>query len=514
MHKLKKLLITTVSAAAVLIAATGICACDFGGVELVHTYGEWVEEVGTCTERVIARTCTKCGKVQRETAEPRGHVFGEWTDKTNTCTDHTQSRICAECGAEDTQKAEPKGHVYGEGTEILNTCTEHTEIRVCKVCDEETLFNLIPKGHVFSDDVCTVCGATGFNGEGLEWLDRYNNKYGLNYFLQNGMEDEAELYSRIDEQARLFHVDYSLEGLGDGMNGGVIVADIKMDDLELGWKKAVSVWKTFKDDNPLYYWMANSTYGNDEEIIVLASSEYASGKVRAQLNSLVYDKVNEYTALTDEKDNAYRKALAFHDKILDTIDYAYDDYGFAKTDAWAHNVLGVFEEKGGVCESYARTFQLLLNYNGIENLMVTGVGNGERHGWNLVRLDDGNWYWCDLTWDDAPSQSGIMHNYFMVNDLQDLGVSTGYDRVTFIKYHLIDTPENEREQFLYELPARSKVIYRDEVFLTVGETFKVDNCTYSVTGYGTVKLIKNENKKGYVVPKIVSYNDVEYTVKK
>lgn len=108
MHKLKKILITTVSAAAVLIAATGICACDFGGVELVHTYGEWVEEVGTCTERVIARTCTKCGKVQRETAEPRGHVFGEWTDKTNTCTDHTQFRICAECGAEDTQKAEPK----------------------------------------------------------------------------------------------------------------------------------------------------------------------------------------------------------------------------------------------------------------------------------------------------------------------------------------------------------------------------------------------------------------------
>lgn len=42
----------------------------------------------------------------------------------------------------------------------------------------------------------------------------------------------------------------------------------------------------------------------------------------------------------------------------------------------------------------------------------------------------------------------------------------------------------------------------------------MDNCTYSVTGYGTVKLIKNENKKGYVVPKIVSYNDVEYTVKK
>lgn len=66
-------------------------------------------------------------------------------------------------------------------------------------------------------------------------------------------------------------------------------------------------------------------------------------------------------------------------------------------------MLGIFEETGAVREEYARSFQSLLNYSGPENLFVTDSGNCEDHAWNLMRSDDGNWCWYDLTWTDAGS---------------------------------------------------------------------------------------------------------------
>jgi transglutaminase/protease-like cytokinesis protein 3 len=102
------------------------------------------------------------------------------------------------------------------------------------------------------------------------------------------------------------------------------------------------------------------------------------------------------------------------------MEYAYEaDGSTPENDAWAHNILGVFEKKTGVCEAYSKTFQLLLNYCGVDNIYVTGYAT-EPHAWNLAKMDDGSWYWFDLTWDDKSDTNsntldwawGIWYNYF------------------------------------------------------------------------------------------------------
>ena len=61
----------------------------------------------------------------------------------------------------------------------------------------------------------------------------------------------------------------------------------------------------------------------------------------------------------------------------------------------------------------------MMNCYGIENIYVTGLGNGGGHAWNMVGMDDGKYYWLDATWDDQPYEQ-FQHDYFLVgnNNLQ------------------------------------------------------------------------------------------------
>jgi transglutaminase/protease-like cytokinesis protein 3 len=53
---------------------------------------------------------------------------------------------------------------------------------------------------------------------------------------------------------------------------------------------------------------------------------------------------------------------------------------------------------------------------GIECITVRGTSlNGEEeHMWNMVRLDDGEWYCVDVTWNDTLSETAVEHKYFNV----------------------------------------------------------------------------------------------------
>ena len=72
-------------------------------------------------------------------------------------------------------------------------------------------------------------------------------------------------------------------------------------------------------------------------------------------------------------------------------------------------LLGKYDHKG-VCECYARLFQLVCQNKGIACLLVQGgsqVLNGEvytDHIWNYVQMEDGKWYLVDCTWGDAGSE--------------------------------------------------------------------------------------------------------------
>lgn len=103
----------------------------------------------------------------------------------------------------------------------------------------------------------------------------------------------------------------------------------------------------------------------------------------------------------------YDKVKSIHDTIAKQVSY---DSTF--TNGTAHEPTSVFLEPFlPVCEGYAEAFKMLCDREGIPCVIVVGEAGGGGHAWNYVKMEDGNWYAVDLTWDD---QSSIYYDFFLV----------------------------------------------------------------------------------------------------
>ncbi len=112
-----------------------------------------------------------------------------------------------------------------------------------------------------------------------------------------------------------------------------------------------------------------------------------------------------------------------------TVKYLYDwlinNTEYDKEVENNQNIRSVFLQGKSVCQGYAKAMQYMLQKAGIQCLLVTGFTNGERHGWNLVRVN-GSYYYLDPTWGDASYASSgtdsisqdfvpaINYDYFLV----------------------------------------------------------------------------------------------------
>ena len=356
---------------------------------------------------------------------------------------------------------------------------------------------------------CSACGTVIVKQEYVFASDysvaeRYDGDYAYKSLLElNNAEKLTKLYKRFDEAADSFH--NGTVTLTE--DNGYVVESVKYSDLGLNAEEAIAAWCAYRIDRPLYYWISGNISYDSNIINLICDADYANAAVRANLNSKIYSGVEAFVkeGYTSSK---YNTALAFHDLIILAIDYAYEADGVTpEDDPWAHNIIGVFDKGAGVCESYSKTFQLLLNYCDIENVLVSGYAN-EAHAWNLIKLDDGSWYWCDLTWDDTPEfMWGISYRYFCVNDTDNVGWSDGpfiMNPATFVSNHTPNGKINTGINYNYELPARSSVSYTGaEIMLK--DTFDIGNLTYAVAGYNCVQLVAIRANGDYVIPAAVTY---------
>jgi len=355
-----------------------------------------------------------------------------------------------------------------------------------------------------------------------EKMQCYHSDYAYQCLGQseNG-EKKQLLYKMLDDAAIQLHYDYTLDVPEDEEDEGkYVVVELNYEEVGLTFNDAVNVWDTYKHDHPLYYWISNTIWYNVNSIYVVTDPLYNEGEERKQWNSLIEEKAAEYLAMVEGETSAYRIALAYHDALIETIDYTYKSDGRTPEDAlWAHSILGILGELGGVCESYARTFEFLLNAAGVENILVTGVSGDEGHAWNLVRLDDGGWYWCDLTWDDDPEWMwGTNYNYFCVNDTQNVLWTDGENSSDYSGYfldsHTAGTPDGYLLDYLYPLPERASEPYRgigEELILR--DCFTAGEFTCSVAGYNEVQVTGiNAADAELIIPDTIEYEGILYDV--
>lgn len=362
-----------------------------------------------------------------------------------------------------------------------------TEGKHCSVCG----FVIVKQEYIFASDYLTP--------------EKYDGDYAYKSLLKlDKAEMLTKLYERIDEAADKFHTD----GVDATKKEDIYtVATINYSDLGITSDDAIAVWNAYKFDRPLYYWISGRISYDSNKIDLLCDEDYAKATSRAALNSKIYGGVKEFIeeAYSASK---YNTALALHDLIILSIDYAYESDGVTPEDAvWAHNIIGVFDKGYGVCESYAKTFQLLLNYCEIDNIFVSGWAN-EAHAWNLIQLDDGEWYWCDLTWDDTPEfMWGISYRYFCVTDTENVGWTDGPFTMlpaTFISNHTPYGRVDTGIEFNYDLPARATAKF-DSAEIMLKDTFDIGNLTFAVAGYNSVQLVAINSNGNVTIPATVTY---------
>ena len=142
----------------------------------------------------------------------------------------------------------------------------------------------------------------------------------------------------------------------------------------------------------------------------------------------VLDSLNVYDS--DE----YTKIKAVHDYIVQNIKY---DYSLSKYSAY-----NAIIEKNVVCQGFASLTYKMLKELGVGVRVITGLGNGVSHGWNMAEIS-GQWYNIDNTWDEYwYSEYNITsYKFFLKNstDFTDHTRDVEYNTISFNKTYLMDT---------------------------------------------------------------------------
>ncbi len=157
------------------------------------------------------------------------------------------------------------------------------------------------------------------------------------------------------------------------------------------------VYQSVMGDHPEIYYCVGYTYRlrtvNDQPDLLRFSAKYSYTSEDKE----VYDKQIAAAAeriLSGILPGAgeYEIVKYFYETIILNTEY---DTG-ARDD---QNLLSVLLWNRSVCSGYAKAFEYLCHLKGIECAFVSGIGRGESHGWNLVKVN-GAYYYVDATWGD------------------------------------------------------------------------------------------------------------------
>ena len=154
---------------------------------------------------------------------------------------------------------------------------------------------------------------------------------------------------------------------------------------------------------------------------------YTTSQQETQLNSYIKTTILPQLALGGK--STYQKVQAIYNWITKNVRY---DYAHLNDSTYKlqYTAYAAAINKTAVCQGYANLFYRLANGAGIDCRIITGTADGGNgvwgpHAWNIVKMDDGNYYCLDATWDEGRSS----YSYFLKGT------------AAFNEDHLVDTGE-------------------------------------------------------------------------
>ncbi len=378
--------------------------------------------------------CTDCGMVLEYgtyISETDIHLHTrKVNDYAPTCTDYgfTGDIYCDDCHKyiEYGTNIEPTGHIH---TEIRNnraaTCTEsgYTGDTYCTDCG--TLLSagtvIEPFGHsgqeatYYRKGVCEICGEVYEDYKDFCCYDQLN-------------ENQKGIYNTIDAAVARLEMEWFELPFVEGTDAATMESDIRValhavayDKPEYFWMPKNYVIQQFVDSftgEHVKTEMSFSILSNDATRGYFNVTAAEKDAMQAELD----EKIEEILALAQTYKTDFEKELFLHDYLCENISY---DHASAENpnnaDFRAYTIYGALINGTCVCEGYSRAMQLFCRKLGISCGLISGIGNGGPHMWNIIRIGDGLYY-LDLTFDDSLENSGLeityLHNYFNITTSQ------------------------------------------------------------------------------------------------
>lgn len=260
-----------------------------------------------------------------------------------------------------------------------------------------------------------------------------NNEYVSNYgYSTLTTSQEQACYAEIKTKACQFHeqqqeaiLRQSKDSDGNVTSEYYVWAEFFVSEYGLDAEQVQKVLFAVEADCPEFFWFSGSfTYAHVNGLVTKLypkiETDYIEAETRKHTQANIDAGILPYLTAIDQAKAAgaddMEMELLIHDMILEAVNYEYiPGTNTPQSAAYAHSIAGFFEGTGVVCEGYAKAFQMLMTYAGVDSIYAVGYGNGAGHAWNLVCLD-GQWYNIDLTWDDMGEDSsyndGIRYRYY------------------------------------------------------------------------------------------------------
>lgn len=113
--------------------------------------------------------------------------------------------------------------------------------------------------------------------------------------------------------------------------------------------------------------------------------------------------------LTTPEMGEEERLSALYTWLTDTVKYDHRYYSDRNSLPFtATTATGAFEDNLAICGGYAHALELLCKAAGLEVYTVSGRAAGDYHMWTTVRVD-GQWSYCDPTFDRNTSRFGFRH---------------------------------------------------------------------------------------------------------
>lgn len=166
----------------------------------------------------------------------------------------------------------------------------------------------------------------------------------------------------------------------------------------------LGVFHMFLLDHPYYVFMFPA-FTIDDTLKLPFAFDFDTAAGRKQ----VFAKINAYIDSYSEAGSVsgtYERAKSLHDALCVKNTYTYDSSNHPSEGGWPNNIYGPVYYNTSVCEGYALTYHLLAQYYGLETACVSGSSRNEAHMWDILKMDDGLFYYVDVTWDDSLDPPG------------------------------------------------------------------------------------------------------------